>query len=1454
MLIFASSILTALPALPALAMAAIDISGTVYSDKGTTPLGGVTVALSINGGAAAASAVSDGSTGFYTLSGVSVAAGDVLTLYIDNNGSHKAVTVTVGTGASLPGVNIYKNCLITREDNLGQMTNAKLATATANADADIAAIYTMTGSAMTVQNGKELFIPSSMTYMPGGNVTTPAMDVRGTLSHSSETITLNGNLTLTTGVIAGGSGGIVINGNYTQSGSIFTAPASLTISGGFTRSGGTFNEGTGTVSFIGSTSTINVVACQSFHNVIVNKTYSFYGLEITSGQVLVVNGLLTLTQGFLNTGRVQVFGNVVQGVNAGGGTAIVDFANDIANQLYTINGGMGPVLCYDSPADANDQVFFAANGSLYGLTITAGFGANTVPMQYNGFDLTIGGGGYNQAAGTFTAPNNLYTTLFTKTGGTFEEGTGTVIFQGSNGVFNAAPSEMFSNVTFSSHWAYCFTITAGQTMIVNGTLTLNTGCLNSGTIDVKGNIIQGASFSGGTTIVDFGDNGTVQTYTINGGTGLVLRLDDPADANDRVYFAANGTLYGLTITAGFGANTVPMQYNGFDLTIGSGGYNQAAGTFIAPNNLYTTFFTKTGGTFEEGTGTVIFQGGNGSFNAAPSEMFYNVTFSSHWAYCFTVTAGQTMIVSTTLTLNTGCLSSGTITVKGNIIQGASFSGGTTIVDFGDNGAIQTYTINGGTGPVLRFDDPADANDRVVFIASGALYGLTIASGFGANAVPMVYNGYDLTITDGGFVQATGTFTAPGVLTTRYFTKTGGVFDEGTGTVVFQSNSGSFNAPPSETFYNVTFNTHWAYCFTVTAGQTMIVAGNLTLNTGCLNAGIINVRGNIVQSANFNGGTTVIDFGDNSVAQTYTINGGIGPVVRFDDPADAMDAVVYNSDATLFGMTITSGFGANTVPIVYNGHTPTISDVGYSQAAGTFVAPPLLKLRYFNKTGGTFEEGTSTMYFYERWGAFNASPSESFYNVTFDGHWAYAFTVASGSTMICTGLLTFKVGSVSGPGTLEPWGDVVLQTGATSISVPLRFGGPNTQHFDVTGMTDKYDGNIIVNKTGGEVILSSPLLMDASGQQLIMQSGKLTPSPVNTITLGCNANGVGGYSSGYVDGPIYKQVCAKGSSNFTLPVGKDGAGRAVRLDVVHDSNLVTTYKMEMQSGPPPIRTIPPTLKKVSKMRYHHIEKGAGANLTSATVKIWYDGDDNANNKTYLRIAKDDGAGNWVDLGGAGTADWTGTITSTMSFNTFSDFVLASDINGDVLLPVELVSFSAMDRGSHIALRWRTATEVNNAGFDIERQGRDSVWRVIGNVTGAGSSGTSINYQFDDRSIAPNWSAYRYRLKQKDRDGKEAYSSIVDVARSSSEGSFTMTVLPNQDAESVSVRFALRESSRVSLLLFDAVGRLRVQSIESVDLESGAHLFTIDTSSLPSGVFFIVGRAGEMTHVVRYPVMR
>jgi hypothetical protein len=96
---------------------------------------------------------------------------------------------------------------------------------------------------------------------------------------------------------------------------------------------------------------------------------------------------------------------------------------------------------------------------------------------------------------------------------------------------------------------------------------------------------------------------------------------------------------------------------------------------------------------------------------------------------------------------------------------------------------------------------------------------------------------------------------------------------------------------------------------------------------------------------------------------------------------------------------------------------------------------------------------------------------------------------------------------------------------------------------------------------------------------------------------------------------------------------------------------------------------------------------------------------------------------------------------------------------VILPIELLSFTANCNTNTTNLKWVTATQTHNDYFSMERSSDGVNYTVLGIIDGAGSSAKSLYYSFTD-TTPPEGLSY-YRLKQTDFDGQFKYSKIIVV---------------------------------------------------------------------------------------------
>ena len=207
-----------------------------------------------------------------------------------------------------------------------------------------------------------------------------------------------------------------------------------------------------------------------------------------------------------------------------------------------------------------------------------------------------------------------------------------------------------------------------------------------------------------------------------------------------------------------------------------------------------------------------------------------------------------------------------------------------------------------------------------------------------------------------------------------------------------------------------------------------------------------------------------------------------------------------------------------------------------------------------------------------------------------------------------------------------------------------------------------------------------------------------------------------------------------------------------------------------------------------------------------------------------------------------------------------------LGSSVPLPVELSSFTAEVVGSVVILRWRTETELNNYGFEIERntplnplsrgeaEGR-GVWENIGFVNGYGNSNSPKDYIFTDNEI--NSGKYSYRLKQIDNDGSFEYSKVIEIDIGFPTDFMLGQNYPNPFNPLTVIGYKLPFASLVTLKLYDVLGS-EVAALVNTEQPAGNYELIFDASSsaggLSSGVYFYILRAGNFVEVKKMILLR
>lgn len=195
----------------------------------------------------------------------------------------------------------------------------------------------------------------------------------------------------------------------------------------------------------------------------------------------------------------------------------------------------------------------------------------------------------------------------------------------------------------------------------------------------------------------------------------------------------------------------------------------------------------------------------------------------------------------------------------------------------------------------------------------------------------------------------------------------------------------------------------------------------------------------------------------------------------------------------------------------------------------------------------------------------------------------------------------------------------------------------------------------------------------------------------------------------------------------------------------------------------------------------------------------------------------------------------------------------DVLLDNVVPVELTSFAASVNGNSVSLKWATATETNNSGFEVERKSSSTGWQKIAFVQGNGTTTQPKSYSYSDRNLADG--KYSYRLKQIDLDGTFDYSKVVEVnINSNTVNQFELAQnYPNPFNPTTAIKFNLPEGGNVKLSVYNLLGQ-EVATLVNGFKEAGSHTVNFDASNLNSGIYLYKIQANGFTQTRKMTLIK
>jgi hypothetical protein len=167
-----------------------------------------------------------------------------------------------------------------------------------------------------------------------------------------------------------------------------------------------------------------------------------------------------------------------------------------------------------------------------------------------------------------------------------------------------------------------------------------------------------------------------------------------------------------------------------------------------------------------------------------------------------------------------------------------------------------------------------------------------------------------------------------------------------------------------------------------------------------------------------------------------------------------------------------------------------------------------------------------------------------------------------------------------------------------------------------------------------------------------------------------------------------------------------------------------------------------------------------------------------------------------------------------------------ITGSGVLPITISSFTAAVSNSQVILKWKTASENNNKGFEIQRSQDGVNWIVLGFVGGNTNSSVEKNYAFLD--VNPLSGIGFYRLRQVDQSETFSYSAVASVKFLRAN---FYSIIRNNGSNRY--QLAIEPSTQpVGLALIDAGGKQLMLKMGVTGVQY------IDISHFPSGIYLLV----------------
>lgn len=189
------------------------------------------------------------------------------------------------------------------------------------------------------------------------------------------------------------------------------------------------------------------------------------------------------------------------------------------------------------------------------------------------------------------------------------------------------------------------------------------------------------------------------------------------------------------------------------------------------------------------------------------------------------------------------------------------------------------------------------------------------------------------------------------------------------------------------------------------------------------------------------------------------------------------------------------------------------------------------------------------------------------------------------------------------------------------------------------------------------------------------------------------------------------------------------------------------------------------------------------------------------------------------------------------------IIYSQKNPDTL-PVELIYFEAHPQVESILVKWGTATEIENFGFEVQRSTDLITFEVLEFIFGHGTSFVTHHYEYVDSPLTSG--TYYYRLKQIDTNGDFKITDTINATLVTSVNDENKNQIinfellqnyPNPFNPITIINYQLVISNYVELIVYDVLGNKVVKLVNEWQTTGLYRIeFDADKYNITSGIYY------------------